>query len=383
MKFLKFCFILLLFPLMLQAKATQPSPYFVHDMESYFWEIYSQTMQIDAPSKLAVQGIFTPYYYNADFFFEGTFGLKRRDAMMKLSELTRKKNLLTWMAGYAFFAIGDGNPENSFPAANQNIANTFLLGMSYYSKDFMIRAGYIYGAYALKDSVFYESTDSYVKDSDYFNYSSEKFQTGSGFDRLTDPDSTYSRLLLEFETEFDFLILKLLNVANIKDFKNPAFTYFSPGLKLFRGKYFFTPYVALTNDVEGKEDFGMQQYGIKQKIFIKKSWSMKSIYLNFNMNYTTADETSITKERSEFFAEADFVYELWGFSLSYNTETETVGAGVAFLYSSEYSGDIWIRLKYNPYSASPVYLRNISDKGWSVEMGYRVNFYRIFDSWLY
>ncbi len=384
----KLNYIIILFTLLIStsgfSKTLKPSPYFVHDMEVYFWEVYSRTMELKAPAKIAVQGIFNPSFYSAVLFGEGTFGLGK-DADSNIENVTQKRSFFTWMIGEDFLATGDGHPDNTFPASNQNIGNTFLIGGGYYHKNFLIRAGLIYGVYALKDRIYDDTSDQYVDASNYFNYDASTYQSGSGFNRLTNPDGTYTRFLLEFESDFKFIIVKLLNSMNIKEPGNPAFTYIQTSFPMFRKKYYLTPYFSRTSDIEGDLDFKIVQLGLIQKIFIMglDSWAANSanyhnaLYANVNMNYTTADETNLTEKKEEFFIETDLVYKYWAISASYNTEKKQMGLGIGFLMYGENMGDLWIRFKYNPYSAQPVYLRNLTDKGWNIEMGYRINLYKM------
>ena len=385
MKKLLFLF-LLLFPLALSATALKPSPYFVHDMEVHFFDLYARTMNMDAPSKLAVNGVFTPYYYAADLFFEGVLGLEKHEPNQKLSEIVQKKTVFSWMAGMAFLFMGDGHPDNQFPASNQNISNTFLLGGAMYSKDFYLRAGFIYGAYALKDRVYDEATGSYQNALDYFNYDSSTFQTGSGWDRLTNPDATYTRLLLEMESDLGFVVLKLLSVLGF-DLEKPAYTFFSSTfypLALDDKTYSFTPYVSHTRDVEGEEDFGITQVGMDQKIYFYKRFFRSSlgdysdIYTKLNINYTYAPSTDVAPGKKVWFIENELVWSILGIYTAYNTENEKLGLGLGLIMEDEKKGDLWIRFKYNPYIPIPLYLRDISANDWSIEMGYRINFSSVF-----
>jgi hypothetical protein len=331
----------------------KPSPYFVHDTEVYFWSLYNQTMQIDAPSKASANAIFTPHNYVADLFLDLAIG--------------------DWgfTTGYAFQASSEGHPDSSFPNSNDNLSSIVIVGSSYRTKNINFHFGYLFGSYAIDPYIYNSSKKDNVYKPKYFNYENKRFESGIGFDRLyANPDAQFHRGYLDFSLTHGEVIFHYLQVFG--GGVRPTLTGPMVTFKLFKGKYEVSPYNFYTEDVTGRKNFGIGQWGAKQKYYFQKSRQFTSIFLMMDMNYSKIPETSVTPGRDDFFAEIGF--SLYGFTptVSYNNES-SIGGGLQYLMHFDRPFfDFWVKFKYNPYISTPVYLRDVSDSSWDVEWGFIV-----------
>ncbi len=359
------------------AAPTKPSPYFVHDTEVHFFDLYNRVMDLDSPVKLAANAILTPYQYVADLFGEIPIGLQGNS--LKTSVARQRSSFFTIFAGVAFQFHGDGHPDRDFGKfltddgyrPNNNESAIHIIGASYFSKKFMVKLGYLFGVYHLDNTVWDDASKTQVDAANYFNYKSSAMTATSGWDRLYGtPSARYHRLILETDWDIGLMVFHLLTVTNFV--KPPAYTRIAPEITITKGKHIVQPYYINTNDIEGRESFYINQIGIKDKYYINRSFDpLKMIMFNFDMNYTFVKDTDVADGRREFYIMAEYIVYSIGLSAWYNIDNG-VGVGLGWILDLNERGRIWIQYKYNSFVSTPVYLRNINDRRWSFEFGFNV-----------
>lgn len=354
-----------------QSYTSPPSPYFVHDVEVFFFEFYDSIMKKKTDYKVGANAILTAQQYLAGLIFEVPVYRPGRD------------NRFTLLASYAFQSCGDGKEDLDF-LANNNIAATHVVGASWYGKKHYLRVGYIYGAFTLDDDGFGPAGEFNLSTGDvYFNYPVQEATGTTGFRRLySDPDITYHRLLVELDWDFDFLILKALLLTNIVE--APAYSRTGTEIPLFGGQYRIMPYFATTADVEGRESFAMYQGGVTQTLYSQRAlkrertgqdwtgYKWKNILqdwkLQLETSYTYATDTSLTDKRHDGYIRLEGVLYMLSASCWWNQDSG-FGAGFGVKYTPNQEAEIWYRFKYNSFIEAPLYKRSINDKGYSFEWG--------------
>ncbi|MCP4135340.1 MAG: hypothetical protein GY754_30505 [bacterium] len=352
---------------------TPPSPYFVHDMEVFFFEFYDRMMLTRTPSKIGMTAILTAQQYLCGLIVE-----------VPVYEISRD-NKFSLMGGYAFQASGDGKSNNDF-LANNNIAATHVAAASWYWKKHYVRLGYIYGAFTLDDDGKHyvngvETDYDNSTGSRYFNYGTRELTSSTGFKRLyQDPDITYHRMLVETDWDLGVLVLKALLVFNFMD--APPFTRTGLEFNFFNKTYLVTPYLCTTNDVEGIEEFNIYQFGVHQSLKSEKmaqgSSGSSSIFQLENLpklwnvlldvNYTRVPATSVGDDRHDFYIDLELRLSiLYAASWWNNHAGFGVGGGVNIDMDDDMK--MWFGLKYNSFIRTPIYKRSINDKGYSFEWG--------------
>jgi len=357
-----------------QSYTSPPSPYFVHDVEVFFFEFYDSVMKEKGDLKVGANAILTAQQYLAGLIFEVPVYQMSKDSRF------------TVLGSYAFQSCGDGKATNKF-LANNNIAATHVIGGSWYGKKHFLRVGYIYGAFTLDDDGNYYGTDFNQEPTGpyYFNYGVQELTGSTGYKRIySDPDITYHRLLLELDWDFDFLILKALLLTNLME--APAYSRTGTEFSLLKGRYRVMPYFATTADIEGKRNFNIYQVGVTQTLYSDralkreqtgKDWTgykwaniLQDWKLQFEANYAYVPGTSLlyADQRHDAYLRIEaFLYLLSG-SIWYNQDSG-VGAGAGVNFKIDKSATIWYKFKYNSFIEAPLYKRNINEKGYSFEWG--------------
>ncbi len=352
---------------------TPPSPYFVHDTEVFFFEFYDSIMATRKPFKLGGSAILTAQQYLA--------GLLCEVPVYK----TDSGQSYTIMAGYAFQASGDGNPDIQFLASN-NIAATHIAALSWYGKKNYLRAGYIYGTFTLDDDGVYlkngKPTPFDGAGDDYYNYAVRELDASNGYNRLyKDPDVSYHRLLAELDWDLDFLVLKALVATSIV--KAPAFSRTATELSFWGRRYMLTPYFCSTMDVEGEHKFSAYQGGVFQRLSsralagssgilahnLDSYSSIASLWrVQLDANYTRIPETAIAEGRNDVYVKLEFLLAMLSAQGWWNQESG-FGAGGGVNYYADGGVRLWWALKYNSFAAMPLYKRVVNEKGYSFEWG--------------
>lgn len=356
---------------------TAPSPYFVHDMEVFFFEFYDSMMTSKNPFKLGGNAILAAQRYLAGLLLEVPIYSDNANTSVSV------------MGGYAFQAAGDGKGDLNF-LSNNNIAASHIGALTWYGSNHFIRVGYIYGAYTLDDDGVYlkNGVPTYFTSNDrYFNYHTRELDDSNGANRLyDDPDITYHRALFELDWDIGALVLRSLVATSLRT--APAFSRTGLDFSFAANQYSIMPYFCSTLDVEGIEKFSIYQVGVYQKIVSSRIASRSSMIfrspmrtfgdvlelwqVHLDANYSHIPDTDVAEGRNDYFVRFELIVAMLSASCWWNQDAG-IGTGGGVNFYLDDNTRIWYTFKYNSYVSLPLYQRAITDKGYSFEWGCTVS----------
>ena len=387
-----FILILLMFFLYSDEKLfsnSKPSPYFVHDAEVYFWDLFIKTTQLDHISKLGLQAEITGSFSASNFFIEAPLHLpKKNETFTPLSELKTKRDIISIMIGYGTLFQSDGHPNHKWTNYHQNVIQLPFLGVAYSSKILSIRLGHLYGMYGLSERIYDNVSKSYVDASGYFNYSSTSWKddASGGHPMLKSlskdytAGDTYNRIHLSGEFTLPWFTIPFGKATNLG--LKSSYDYYGIKTKFLNQKYLVNIHVSRSEDLEGDKKFGIIQLGLEQRLILTRTLGALSFF-RINVNYTKFNSTALTDftwtdlkeyDSDRYFYECEFSYGFMYFSMWYNLKND-YGYGFGYVAYQQRLINYYFRVKYNPFTAFPVYKRSLNKDGWSFEIGASIDFY--------
>ena len=131
-----------------------PSPYFVHDAEVFFYDLFARTMKADNVCKFGLFYVNDRYKHIYNVVTEvPLFIPEKNEIYTKSSEMRKKKSYMSFTFGMGQQYVYDGNPDNKDQSAVQNRLTMTLIGAAYYSRQFFIKLNYVYSMYGLKEEI--------------------------------------------------------------------------------------------------------------------------------------------------------------------------------------------------------------------------------------